>query len=776
MVFYLRFLILAFLTLTLNANAQIAAWDLDGNTGNETSVNATTTAANVAIATLSRDPGLVPEVLANSFGSSSFVSTTGGPGLAEANAQDKIIRVRMEIECGYQASFSTLDVNFLRDADGPFRFRWFFSLSGGMGGGVIGGFNFTYNGTEVNGLAQTQIDLSGIPALQNVPAGTVINFTLRALEATTDAGLFGIGRLTGDDLSIGGTITPLITTWNGTAWSNGDPDVNRDVIVNDDFTVTSGSDFGACTLTVNAGATLTVNDGALAEVQNETVIAGNLVVESQGNFVQNDNTTGTFTLSGAGMAILNKITPIKANWFFYNYWGSPVVGETIGNVFPDVDANRRFFFNASNYEDADGDSIDDDGNDWQFALEGDAMTPGVGYAATADRRLSYPTAITVSFQGQFNSRTVSTPIVFNPANDNESWNLIGNPYPGAVDANAFISANSAVIEGSLYYWSHASPAEATNPGNEASNFNQGDYAVFTSGMGGTVGGGGVQPTRFIPSGQGFFVSGLANGSAIFTNAMRSVSPATNNSQFFKTSASASKAKVNDANKLWLNLTTPGGVLSQILIGYVDGATANDDGLSFDAPRVSSVSASATLYSSINNSTRSYAIQGKNTADLSTNEVVRIGFNTVLNNTVNYTLSIDHFEGRFFSTNPVFVKDNRLDILHNLSNQDYTFTSESGDFKDRFQIVFNENTFSTTDLNTPSAVTIIQTGDSNFKFSTTTSNLKSITIYDLLGKAVERHNVNTSTLNTQFNTLSESIYIAKIELENGYICSKKIILK
>ncbi len=772
MVSYLRFSLLAFFTITLTSNAQIAAWDTDGNTGDEATLSATTLGANVASATLSRDAGLVAEALPNTFGSSSFVSTTGGPGLSDANSQGKIIRVRIEIECGHQASFSTLDVNFLRDADGPFRFRWFFSLSGGMGGGVIGGFNFTYNGTEVNGLAQTQIDLSGIAALQNVPAGTVINFTLRALEATTDAGLLGIGRLAGDDLSIGGTITPLITTWDGTAWSNGDPDINRDVIVDDDFTVTSGSDFGACALTVNAGATLTVNDGAIAEVENETVIAGNLVVENQGNFIQNDNTTGTFSLSGAGMATLNKTTPVKNDWFFYNYWSSPVTGATIGNVFPDVDADRRFFFNASNYEDTDGDSIDDDGNDWQFALGGDTMTPGVGYAATADRMLSYPTAVNVNFQGQFNAGNITTPVVFNAANTNESWNLIGNPYPGALDANNFINGNSGIIGASLYYWSQARPAEASNPGNDASNFNQGDYAVFTSGSGGTAGGAGVAPARFIPSGQGFFVAALTSGVVTFTNTMRSTNTTSNN-LFFKTTHTK---KENPANKLWLNLTTTNGVFSQILVSYVDGATANNDGLAYDAPRFSNPNTATSLYTMINENDRNYAIQGKSPEDLTTNEVIQVGFNTVFNTTVNYTLSIDHLEGDFLSTHPIFVRDTQLDIVHNLSNQDYVFTSESGDFKSRFQIVFNENTFSTPDLNTPNAIAIVQIDASNFKFSTTTSNFKSIVLYDLLGKEIAQYTPNAATLSTKLNALNTSIYIAKIELENGYTLSKKMILR
>jgi hypothetical protein len=34
-------------------------------------------------------------------------------------------------------------------------------------------------------------------------------------------------------------------------------------------------------------------------------------------------------------------------------------------------------------------------------------------------------------------------------------NLIGNPYPSAIDGAAFIRDNSTVIEGTIYFWMHA---------------------------------------------------------------------------------------------------------------------------------------------------------------------------------------------------------------------------------------------------------------------------------------------------------------------------------
>jgi hypothetical protein len=255
--------------------------------------------------------------------------------------------------------------------------------------------------------------------------------------------------------------------------------------------------------------------------------------------------------------------------------------------------------------------------------------------------------------------------------------------------------------------------------------------------------------------------------------MRSVSPSTSNSQFFKTDVTKNK---NLPNKLWVNLTTPNGVFSQILVSYVDGATANNDGLSFDAPRFGTPNNTATLYTTINNDGRHYAIQGKNSDAINSDEVINLGFNTSLSNTTTYTLSIAQLEGLFFNKNAVFIKDNSTGIVHNLSQQDYTFTSTSGTFDERFQIVFNENTFSTPELNSQNVVTVSQTDRANFRFTTKASTLKSIVIYNLLGETIKRFESDSKILNVELNTLRSSVYIAQIELLNGYALSKKLLVK
>src|SRR5690606_15004872 len=105
-----------------------------------------------------------------------------------------------------------------------------------------------------------------------------------------------------------------------------------------------------------------------------------------------------------------------------------------------------------------------------------------------------------------------------------------------------------VIGSVIYLWTQATTPEANNNGTETYNFNSDDYAFINAGSGEIAGGSSVIPSRFIPSGQGFFVQGLENDDVIFTNSMRMADNSSNNS-FFR------QQNTLDANKLWLNLTT-----------------------------------------------------------------------------------------------------------------------------------------------------------------------------------------------------------------------------
>lgn len=561
---------------------------------------------------------------------------------------------------------------------------------------------------------------------------------------------------------------PTTVTWNGT-WS-GTPDLTTQVIIAANYNTSLGS-FQACSLTVNAGARLTVDNGTYVEVENDVTVDGQIYVETQGNFVQND-VSGTFTNNG--ISLVNKSTAIKADWYYYTYWSSPVVGETIAGAFPNTDESRRFSFNASNFIDANGDDIDDNGDDWTVEVGGNIMTAGVGYAATSSRFAPYPSVDNGTFTGAFNTGDVTTGISYNVINTSGSWNFIGNPYPSAIDFIAFQTANSSVIDGAAYFWSQSLPPDVANPGNEVYNFSQNDYATFTVGTGGAAGASGIIPNQYIPSGQGFFVLGLANGNVTFKNAMR-MADGTSNNQFFRVAPSKKNSQVL-ANKIWIDLTSDNGVYNQILIGYVDGATNENDGLFYDAPRNLSVDASAILYSNIDNETKKFVIQGKNVNSINKEEVISIGYKTSIEVPTIFTLSIAQIEGDFLNDNAIYLKDNLLNTIHNLKESDYNFTSDVGEFNQRFEIVFSQDALSLVDNSLDEkALTIIEHNNGYVQFKLNATNkMSNIKIIDLQGRILYNYNVNGNDETLSLTNLSSAPYIAKVTLDNNYVITKKTV--
>ncbi len=586
-------------------------------------------------------------------------------------------------------------------------------------------------------------------------------------SGNTSRGTFSI-----NDFIFNGTVSalpcPTSTTWSAGAWTNGLPDsLSKHVIIDDNYTTSLGNNIIACSLTINPGFTLTVDNETYLEIDNNVTVNGNLVVETKGAFVQ-INDTATFT----GIGKVNKTTANKNAWYYYTYWGSPVSNMTVASAFPNVASSRRYFFNAANFLDADNDGFDDDYNDWTIATGSSTMTPGTGYAVTSSSSSTFPGPDYVTFEGTFNNGTITTPIVYTgDITSADHPNLLGNPYPSAINYNDFYAANSSVIEGVAYFWSQATPA------NSNGKFSQNDYATYSVGMGaGVSGASGVIPNEFVPSAQGFFTTAKTNGTASFTNSMR-VKGTTDNSQFFKTSTTKNTSSTTNSNKLWVNLTSDNGVFSQILVGYVEGATNTNDGLLFDAPKLESGEASL-LYTTIENSSKRFVIQGKDVNSLNSDEVISLGFKTKITEATTYTISIAQLKGDFLNGNTIYLKDNLLNTINDLSANDYTFTSEVGEFNKRFEIVFKSAALSTeTALLEANTVKIFRNSENNITFKVATSNtIKTIVIYDIQGRMLYQLKGDKNEETYKLPLLNNSVFLSQIELSNGIIFTKKSVIR
>lgn len=733
--------------------------------------------ANISVSGIGRSPGISPTTGTNNrYNAKNWDSP-------DFNSDDYFY-FTLTPNLGYEIDFISFVYTGQISGAGPVNFSFRSSLD-----------NYT-NSLELPTSAGATIDLSSTD-FQNIT--TSITFRIYAWGANSVQGTFSV-----NDFIFNGTVMPtpctsLTTIWDGatSTWSNGVPTNTSVAVINGDYDTTSYGNIEACRLTVNSG-TLIVTDRHYVEVQNELINNANIIVRSEGAFVQiNDSAS----ITGSGTTIVEKQTAPANNWYEYTYWSSPVENASIANGLSDAQSDRRFLFSGQNYLDAlmesnnsntyvaGQDGVDDNGNDWQRVNDATVMTPGVGYASTHNRVIfesspGSPKQFTYTFEGTMNNGEISVPVYRNDSETNDTnWNLIGNPYASAIDADLFLTTNPDV-DGAIYFWSQNTPPNTTANGNEVFNFSDGDYAVINS-FAELAGGDGVVPNRFIPSCQAFFVAyndsstpistsgSISEGSVTFNNLMR-VRGEIDNNQFFK-SVNTKKPTLKDINKLRIDLTSNNGVFSQIVVGYVDGATNYDDGSRFDVVRTASSKTNAILYSRVLESDTKYSIQGKSEKQLKLNEKIELGFLTNIKVPTTYKLSLNDLHGAFMNENSIYLKDRFLNKTHNLLDSGYTFTSEVGEFNDRFEIVFKSNP-SEDKIPNNNTAQIRTLGNDMFEFlSKKGQDIKSISIYDLLGNSIYNLKGYSSNEIFELPKLGRTIYITRIELDNGSIVTKKFIV-
>lgn len=128
------------------------------------------------------------------------------------------------------------------------------------------------------------------------------------------------------------------TTWNGSIWSNGLPDKNKNVIFNGNFTTSSNLE--ACSIQVNGTAIVTITSGTNVTVNKAVSInsTANIIVQNNANLVQVEHLINT------GNATVNRnSSPIVR--LDYTLWSSPVTNQNLLAFSPQTVANRFYVYN-----------------------------------------------------------------------------------------------------------------------------------------------------------------------------------------------------------------------------------------------------------------------------------------------------------------------------------------------------------------------------------------------------------------------------------------------
>ncbi|MEE9349771.1 MAG: hypothetical protein V3U80_06960, partial [Flavobacteriaceae bacterium] len=594
---------------------------------------------------------------------------------------------------------------------------------------------------------------------------------------------------TGTDMTDFGTAPNRATSiYTAGAWDNGLPTSGTQHAIIDDNYNTSAGDINACDCTINATKTLTIPDGKYLNVVNSIFNDGTVIVEHQGSITQENDKA---TVTGTNFQIQKTTTPY--NMYDYTYWSSPIENADM-SLFPMTSYN--YYFDTAVFEDVNGgaypqstagsDTFDDNGDDWKTAIG--PMTVAKGYIAMgAGAVFPYqtPTALPaqdVTFTGKINNGEYTID-VFSDQNLSDSFenqNLIGNPYPSAIDLKAFYNANKTtlvggnpILTGTFNFWTHGTQiGSGVNTGPDAYNFTNADYAMATydgTTLNLVAGGNALSAPEFITSGQGFFVdvedAGTASanvGTLVFNNSMRVTG---NNNNFLRPTTTTT----NTADRVWLNMVTDNNTFRQILVGFFDNATDNVD-RGIDGKRMFN-GADYDFYSLLNN--ERYGIQGFPL--LGNDKVVPLGITAP--NTGDVTLSIDRFEGDLANVN-IYIRDLQLNTLNDLKVSDYTFNmAQTGVLDTRFELVFSRSALSTNDTKLVDS-NDLTVSNQNGNITFTMGSGKTITTidgFDVLGKSIIQETAIASSNYTLTSNIDKgTIVIFKVTLENGQTLTKKFL--
>lgn len=508
------------------------------------------------------------------------------------------------------------------------------------------------------------------------------------------------------------TVNGILGWYNG---QNQTTPTDKTAIIMEDF---SGGGFRCCSLTINAGKSMTVNTGITVSVTNSIKNYGTLTVNDGGNLIQvNDY------VSNLGNAVVKRnAKPMVRH--DYTYWSSPVSNQTLYNLSPLTASDKYFKWNSTN-------------QNWQVIPSGnEIMQKGLGYIVRAPQTFANSEIFSAVFTGVLHNGIVKMPT-------SPSLHLLGNPYPSSLDAKKFILQNST---GTLYFWTHTTRRSSAPDSQGYYTYNASDYACFNL-TGGVAVGAGEKPNGYIGSGQGFFTE-TTSPEVVFNNSMRVLS--STNTQFFRN---------GQEDKLWLNLTnSENTIFSQILLGYLEGATDGFDNL-YDGKTMSSGSY---FYSILDE--KELAIQGKSSfQDI---DEVELGYSTGTQG--NFTISIDSSEG-IFNNQDIYLEDKLLSLTHNLKTSSYSFNTLVGNFKERFVLKYKQENLGVKEnklecnIHASNKTIVVNSKEI----------VKSIEVYDLSGKLLYEQTVNSTNFKTE--RIEADCVIVKLNIE-GHTISKKILLK
>lgn len=610
---------------------------------------------------------------------------------------------------------------------------------------LIGGtFSGTYNGTSVKRMMRLLPD-----GVYDTTFSVNLNSTLYSSCFTPDNKVM-IG---GNFNSVSGITKHRIarlklctnsSVWNGVSWSNGLPSIEKTLIFNGAYPSFTSKD--VCSCSIGSGSSVTIKNGNSLGLTFDYTGLGTLILENNASLYQSDD-----DIKNTGMIDLKRQTTgiVKTD---YSYWSSPVSNQRLVDVSPNTHSDKFYSFDATTYS-------------WLGELPTNVMGVGKGYVIRGPESFSttVPAIYEAVFVGVPNNGMVSVPIALK-----DSSNLIGNPYPSALDGDTFLKVNNGILNGTIYFWTHNTPI--TN-----NVYTSNDYAVYNL-LGGVAtsaalnsGVNNTKPDGKIASGQAFFITSLMNGgTVVFNNSMRI---AGNNAGFFKPGSIKKTKELNGVvrHRIWLNFSNRQGAYKQALIGYITDAT-NDydssfDGESFDGNQY------VDFYSI--NREKNLVIQGRALPFQETDEVP-LGYSTSIDGT--FTISIDQLDGLFLDQS-IFIEDKLNSVVFDLKKGNYNFETTKGTFNNRFILRYANKNLETNEFKNMENRVLISNKNNRLKINSLINSIDKVMVYDVSGRSIyQKDFVNNKDFSESKPFNGTRVLVVKVLLEDGTNISKKIIVQ
>jgi len=527
------------------------------------------------------------------------------------------------------------------------------------------------------------------------------------------------------------TVSINSTTWtsaSGGSWDNGTPSATTAAIIEYDYT--SAGNLDACSLLVTNNANVLITSGdSVNLIGSLTVDSGSsFTLENNANLLQEETSNNN---SGAIIVNRNSSALLRQD---YTLWSAPVAGQNLLDFSPSTVTSRFYTYSttANQYS-----SVVPSTTDFANAT---------GYLIRMpNNHPTTPTVWTGTFEGVPNNGDYTFTMTDNGVG--QRFNAVGNPYPSPLNAVDFVSntTNAANTTGTLYFWRKTNNAASPS------------YCSWTTG--GFVTNSEAQvfdPNDVLQTGQGFFVEASGNGTSLeFNNTMRIDDHA---NQFFRMQST-------ERHRIWLNATNAEGLFSQTLVGYMTNAT-NDVDYAIDGKHIND--GAIALTSLINDET--FVIQGRS-LPFETTDVVPLQFKAT--SAGNYTIAIDHVDGLFLESQPIYLRDLTMGFDHNLKVAEYNFTSDAGTFSNRFEIVY-ESTLTVSNPILENTV-VVYSKNKTIEINSGSVPMNNVKVFDMRGRLVaEQKDVTATTISIQLERVANQVLIVQLSSIDGQTISKKVV--